>query len=101
MLDLEGERGLRALCPCDNDDRKAGDSHNEAKDHQQYSPNGVKGTEGLSADLKVEDSRENKQQRARCCRSYYSKHISDIRDKDGQHQHHTQDGHSGNDVDQP
>lgn len=82
---------LGALRPCDDDDREADDSHNQTKDHQNHRPDGVKSFEWLPADLEVEDAREDKQEAAGRRRSDYSKHVSYIRDKDGQHQHHAQD----------
>ena len=33
--------------------------------------------------------------------THYSEHVSDIRYKDGEHQHHAQDEESGDDVAQP
>lgn len=55
-----------ALCQCDNDDREAGDSHHQSKDHQEKSPDRVEGFKGLPTDLEVEDTGEDKQQTAGC-----------------------------------
>lgn len=89
------------MYPFDDNDREADDSYNETKDHQKSSPNGVEGFEGSSVDFEVENAGENKQQAGGCCRSHNSKDIFDIRHKDGQQQHHTQDDESQNDVDRP
>lgn len=100
VLDL-GREGLGALDPCGDDDRQADDSHKHTKEHHNHRPDGVKRFERPAANLEVEDAGENKQEAGGCCRSDNSKNISDIRDKDGQHQHHAQDDQSCQDVDQP
>lgn len=96
-----GPTGLGVIYPCVDNDGEADDAHNETRDHQKYSPDGVKGSEGSWVDLEVDNAGVNKQQAGGSCRSHYAKHISDVRHKEGQQQPHTQDGESCNDVDQP
>lgn len=84
-------KGLVGKNPRVSNGREAEDSHNDTKDHQKHSPNGVKGSEVSSVYLEVENARENKHQAGGGCGSHYSKHMTDIRHKDGQQQHHTQD----------